>query len=298
MRLLASALVGLALLAPVPLAAAPAAAPAGKPMEKYLAARDAYIAKFREAEKGAVTGEVIAEQDKALADLGDLIAPVVGKVAIKGYGAKGKISLETLFPSDVGFGMLDGLVFAGADGKSTVLATTDGLLAAWLADARDLPHESGEALRSDEFYAQATGPDAAVLRYALLPILPPGGASTARAMLVLRAQEMTPGLPDELIVTVVSGKRVFIASSPVKAAVATIPACDEVWQGYKQKMDEALAAYNKTDPKDESLFEAYTRLEEKADRDYRGCYAEEALKAPFYKDLMKQAQALAGAMPR
>ena len=123
-------------------------------------------------------------------------------------------------------------------------------------------------------------------------------AVARRELGLARAQEMTPGLPDELIVTVVSGKRVFIASSPVKAAVATIPACDEVWQGYKQKMDEALAAYNKTDPKDESLFEAYTRLEEKADRDYRGCYAEEALKAPFYKDLMKQAQALAGAMPR
>ena len=90
---------GLALLAPAPLAAAPAA------VDKYLAARDAYVEKFRAAEKGEVSDAVVAEQDKALADLTTLIAPVVGKVAVKGFGAKGRISLDTLFPSDVGFGI-------------------------------------------------------------------------------------------------------------------------------------------------------------------------------------------------
>lgn len=283
---------GLALLAPAPLAAAPAA------VDKYLAARDAYVEKFRAAEKGEVSDAVVAEQDKALADLTTLIAPVVGKVAVKGFGAKGRISLDTLFPSDVGFGMLDALVVTSGDGKSTVLATTDVLLDRWLAEASDLPHDPAEALRSDEFYAQATSPDAAVLRYALVPILPPGGASTARAMLVLRAQEMVPGVPDELLVAVISGKRVFIASSPVKAKVAAIPACDEVWKGYEEKMNEALAAYNRTDPKDEQLFEVYTKLEDDADQAFRICYAEETLNAPFYKDLVKQAQAMANSLPR
>jgi len=292
MRRLALAMAGLALLAPAPLAAAPAA------VDKYLAARDAYVEKFREAEKGEVGDAVIAEQDKALADLTALITPVVGKVAMKGYGAKGKISLDTLFPSDVGFGMLDGLVVTSGDGKATVLATTDVLLDRWLADAGDLPHDPVEALRSDAFYAQATSPDAAVLRYALVPVLPPGGASTARAMLVLRAQEMAPGVPDELLVAVISGKRVFIASSPVKAKVASIAACDEVWKGYEQKMNDALAAYNATDPKDEGLFEAYTKLEDDADKAFRDCYGEEVLKAAFYPDLVRQAQAVANSLPR
>jgi hypothetical protein len=194
--------------------------------------------------------------------------------------------------------MLDGLVFASADGKATVLATTDGLLSRWLAAAREVPQDPVEALRSEEFYAQATSPDAAVLRYALVPVLPPGGASTARAMLVVRAQEMTPRVPDEMLVAVISGKRLFIASSPVKAKVAAIPACDEVWKGYETKMNDALAAYNKSDPKDETLFEAYTKLEEQADKGFRGCYAEEALSAPFYKDLVKQAQAIVNSLPR
>jgi hypothetical protein len=241
---------------------------------------------------------VVAEHDKALADLGLLIAPVVGKVAMKGFAPKGKISLDTLFPSDVGFGMLDGLVVTSADGKSTVLATTDVLLNRWLADARDIPHEPAEALRSDEFYAQATSPDAAVLRYALIPILPPAGAATARAMLVLRAQDIGPGVPDEVLVAVINGKRVFIASSPPKAKVAAIPACDAVWKDYEAKMNAALEAYNKSDPKDEKLFEAYTQLEEQADKAFRGCYAEEALKAPFYADLVKQAQGIANSLPR
>jgi hypothetical protein len=117
-------------------------------------------------------------------------------------------------------------------------------------------------------------------------------------MLVLRAQEMVPGVPDELLVAVISGKRVFIASSPVKAKVAAIAACDAVWKGYEQKMDEALAAYDRTDPKDEKLFEAYTRLEDDADKAFRGCYAEEATSAPFYPDLIKQAQAVANSLPR
>jgi hypothetical protein len=282
----------LALLAPPALAAAPSA------LDRYIAARDAYVETFRAAEKGTVGDATLAEHDKALADLTTLIAPVVGKVAIKGYGAKGRLNLDTLFPSDVGFGMLDGLVFATADGKATVLATTDGLLNRWLAGARDLPQDPAEALRSDEFYAQATSPDAAVLRYALVPILPPGGATTARAMLVLRAQDIGPGVPDEMLVAVMIGKRLFIASSPVKAKVTAIPACDEVWKGYETKMNEALAAYNKSDPRDDTLFEAYTKLEEQADRGFRGCYAEETLGAPFYKDLVKQAQAIANSLPR
>lgn len=293
MRRLALIVVGLALLAPVlSAAAAPGAT------DKYLAARDAYVEKFREAEKGEVSDAVVAEQDKALDDLTALVAPVVGKVAIKGYGAKGKINLDTLFPSDVGFGMLDGLVFSTPDGKATVLATTDVLLAKWLAGAQRIPHQPAEALRSEEFYAAATSPDAAVLRYALVPILPPGGASSARAMLVLRAQETTPGVPDELLVAVIAGKRLFIASSPPKAKVAAIPACDAVWKDYEAKMNAALEAYNKSDPKDEQLFEAYTKLEEQADAAFRGCYAEEALKAPFFPDLVKQAQAIANSLPR
>jgi hypothetical protein len=292
MRLPVLALAGLALLAPAPLSAAPSA------LDKYLAARDAYVEKFRAAEKGEVGDAVTAEHDKALADLTALITPVVGRLAVKGYGPKARISLDTLFPSDVGFGMLDGLVVASADGKATVLATTDVLLDRWLAGARDLPREPAEALRREAFYAEATGPDAAVLRYALVPVLPPAGASTARAMLVLRAQEMAPGLPDELLVAVINGKRVFIASSPVKAKVAALPACDAVWQGYEAKMNAALEAYNKSDPKDEKLFEAYTRLETEADTAFRGCYAEEALKAPFYPDLVRQAQAIANSLPR
>jgi hypothetical protein len=63
-------------------------------------------------------------------------------------------------------------------------------------------------------------------------------------------------------------------------------------------MNEALAAYNRTDPKDEQLFEVYTKLEDDADQAFRICYAEETLNAPFYKDLVKQAQAMANSLPR
>ena len=54
----------------------------------------------------------------------------------------------------------------------------------------------------------------------------------------------------------------------------------------------------KTDPKDEKLFEAYTKLEDDADKAFRTCYAEETLSAPFYPDLVKQAQAIANSLPR
>ncbi len=65
-----------------------------------------------------------------------------------------------------------------------------------------------------------------------------------------------------------------------------------------ERVAAALEAYNKSDPKDEKLFEVYTGLEDEADHAFRGCYADEALNAPFYKDLVKEAQAIVNALPR
>ncbi len=271
---------------------------AASPTDRYLAARDRAIAAFKAAdEAGPLDDAVFARHDRALADLGKLLEPVVGPVAIKGFPATGKISLDTLFPNDEGFGLLDGLVFASADGKAQVLVTTDELFRRWLPAHTDLSQAPAEALQADLFYTQAINTDSNFLRYAGIPVVAPAKATSVRAMLAVRAQELSPRVPDEIILAVAEGGRLYVASATVAAKVTAIPACDALWHDYQEKMSAALDAYNASDPKDDKLFDVYTALQEEADRAFRGCFAEHAPREAFFPALTGQAQAIVDALP-
>ena len=56
---------------------------------------------------------------------------IVGPVEIKGLGA-GKLSLGSLYEGDLGFGSLDGLLFASEDYKTAIVVTTRSLFMRWL----------------------------------------------------------------------------------------------------------------------------------------------------------------------
>jgi hypothetical protein len=284
---------------------APWAADAASPEEGgYLAAREAVIARFTAYEAADnYSDAVFAEHDRALGDLEAQLRPIIGPVAIDGFSPEGVINLDTLFEGDEGFAMLDGLVHTSTDDKAHVLVTTVGLLRAWLEARRtrsppstDVPVGVDKALRSESFYTFAISTDSAVTRFAEIPIARPK-ASSAYAMLAQRSQDVALGVPDEMMIAIVEGDRVYVAWAAVNTVIAAIPACDSVWKDYEARAEEASLAYEKSVPQDERLFDDFLRLRDEGDVAYHQCFADRASGEAFYLPLTKQAQALVDRLP-
>jgi hypothetical protein len=276
---------------------APVVAAAASPEEAYLAARDGYVAKFSAIRN--IGEEDLEDHQRARDELARLLRPIVGPVAVKGFLPQGRTNLDSLFKGDEGFGLLDGLLFSSADDKTHLTVTTDALLDHWLKEHKDwwepplanVPQDVGAALKSEAFYTQALMTDAAIMKYAELPVARPAKASFAFAMLVARSQDVAPRAPDELIVAVAGGGRVFVVSAPASAKMNPIPACQEIRRAAERKTAKAREAAA-SEPKDDKLSEQVTRVEEEGDAAFRGCYAQRAKSQAAYATLARRAQAL------
>jgi hypothetical protein len=275
----------------------PIAASAATPEEAYFAARDGHIAKFSAIRN--IGEEDLENHQRARDELVRLLRPIVGPVAVKGFLPQGRTNLDSLFKGDEGFGLLDGLLFSSADDKTHLTVTTEALLDHWLKEHKDwweppvanVPQDVTAALKSEAFYNQAIMTDAAIMKYAELPVKRPAQASFAFAMLVARSQDVAPRAPDELIVSVVGGGRVLVVSAPASAKMNPIPACQEIRRAAERKTAKAREAAA-SQPNDDKLSEQVTRLQEEGDAAFRGCYAQRAKSQAAYAALARRAQAL------
>lgn len=284
---------------------ATAAAQAASPEDNYIAARDAAIQKITALEDAKEGERASQEHDRAFADLQQQMRGIIGPVAIKGLAATGKLNLSTLSSGDEGFGMLDGLVFASADDKISVIVTTESLFGRWLVGHKDwwgdkianVPQTAREALVSDMFYSQAIQTDAAVMKFARLPVGKPANATFTFAMLAARSQDNSPPTPDEIFVAVVQGVRIYIADAPVERKFAEIPACNQIRKDQETKADAVYAVYEKAEKKDEKLSDQSTAAREEADTLFLRCYAERAANQPAFAQAVTQAQSLLERLP-
>jgi hypothetical protein len=283
------------------IAFASVAAWAATPEEAYLASRDRSIAKLRKLEAaGKAAGQAEADERKALQELGEKMEAIVGPVSAPGFQKLGKYNIETLFDG-VGAAQLDGLAFAGDDDKSQLTVSTQGLAEAFLrahrkawAKGEKAPQSLREALASPYFYTLAVSPDASVEKYADLPIVKPAAATLAAAMLDLRSQDDAVGaLPDEIIVAVVSGGRLYIASTPAKAKIESSPACEKIWSERQAEAKKAMDSYSASGRADEKDFEKYSKLQAESSAAFRRCFSEHAKSEKFFETLTQEAQALA-----
>jgi hypothetical protein len=282
---------------------APIAAHAASPEDDYFAARDKYAKSFDNIETW--DDSVDAKHTAALKDLETQLRTIVGPFSESGFSGEGTINLDTLASSDVGYGLLDGLAYSSSDETTRVVVTSDAVFTHWLKDHANWwdgmanpPQDIDGALQSETFYAQAIMPDAAVTKYATLPITKPTGAKFAFAMLAGASQDIVPMVPDQVIVSVETEHRVFIVTAPAGEAVAAIPACDQIWQDSQNKADEAYTAYTNSNPQDEALFDAYTKIQEDGAAAFDRCYNERAPKEAYFPGVVKQAQAIADALPK
>ncbi len=199
----------------------------------------------------------------------------------------------------MGFGLLDALAYVSPDEKSRVLVTTDELFGKWLrARKPDVPQNADAAARSAAFYTRALPTDAMIFKYAELPVMKPADAKLAAVLLIARSQDIGPVTPGEIVVSVVRGDRVFVAVAPAQAKVGAIAACDQVWKDLERAAERLLAQYDQTEPKNEKLYDKYTKAQENNDRAYRACFAAHAKGESFFPALVRQAQALVDALPK
>jgi hypothetical protein len=280
-----------------------AAAGAASLEESYFAARDGHIEKFKAADPN--DDRVRKEEELARDDLQGQLRRIVGTSDIKDFAAPAKSNLDTLFAGDAGFGQLDGLVYSSADDKTHIVVTTDALLGHWLRAHKDwwgptvanVPQDVDAALRSEAFYTQALKSDAAISRYAELPLPKPAKATFAFAMLAARSQDLGPRTPDELIVSVARDGRVFVVTAPANAKVDPVPACERIWRDASRNAAKAHEAYVASGMKDDKLFEQSTRIEEEGDSAFRRCFAQQAKGRSFVAALTRQAQELVDRLP-
>jgi hypothetical protein len=284
----------------------PVAAAAASPEARYFAVRDRYVAKFAATgDAGKIGDGAFKEHDRAKVKLAKLLRPIVGPVAIKGFPAPGKANLDSLFKGDLGFGLLDGMLYSSADDKTHLIVTTDALFAHWLREHKawwgptvaNVPRGVAAALKSEAFYTQALMTDAAIFKYVELPVAKPVKARFAFAMLAARSQDIGPRTPDELIASVVQGGRVFVVSAPANVKIDPMPVCQEIWRESERKTAELREAYAASEPRDDRLFEQSVRMEEGGDAAFRRCFAQRAKEQGFFAVLTKQVQALVDGLP-
>lgn len=271
---------------------------AASPEETYLAARDAFIAKFNPAKEPSPISDAMAkEEEQARADLTRQLRSIIGPLNVKGYAGDGEYAIDSLFKGDIGFGTLDGLSFSAPKDVNLVV-TTRGLFERWVRDHKDwwgtsvdnIPPDPIAALKTEAFYTQAISADAAVVRFAELPVSKPAGADAAYAMLVMRRQDIGPGSPDEILVGVLSGTRLFVVSMPSSAETKLMPACEKIWDEALAKSNKLLESSASSGNKDEKLFDEQNRMQDQGDAAMRQCFAERVTGDPAFARLTRQAQ--------
>jgi hypothetical protein len=265
----------------------PIAASATPQEDAYIAARDKYLKRF---EKADFNDAMQKEMDRALVDLQDKVAAVIGPVALKGGDTKSHNNLDTLSSGDDTFGHLDGLAFGPLGNQRMTLVSTDGLLKNWLAHHKtwwgkgeaQMPQTAAGALKTEGFYTQAIGFDAAFQFYAELPIAKPASASFAVSYLYVTAQDIGPWKPNQILVAVLQGGRVYVGTSPVKTTVPQIAVCDAIWKAAEKKSGGA---------------KNFDEIRNQGDADFHRCFTEHFKTTPVFPKLTAEAQALVETLP-
>ena len=278
----------LAILFPVLLFGTPALAQ--KPEEKYLADRDAAIARFTPDRVPNIGQAQMDEEAAARAALDRQLVAIVGAKSPKGFGPA-QSNISSLFTGDIDFGKLDGVVFESKDGQSKMVITTMPLLVRWLNATTGLPKDAEQAIADPSFFMQALPTDAAILHYADVPI----GAPRTKAMLGARTQDRAPDAADEVFVVSIRGDRVYVANSRLKRPI-TAPACRKLRDSAERRIEAAEKKGLNAGQDNSAWVDATSKMREEADASFQKCFAGVAVKDARFAAAVTRANELFGRM--
>jgi hypothetical protein len=308
------------------------AAFAASPEQSYISARDKYLAKFKPDDGDAFTDSMREEDERARADLAGALRRALGPTGVKGFSGAGVLNLLTLFPESEDSDAIDGLVIQSDDGKAQLLLTTPGLIKnwlrlhkevlvnnalemgtrdpiknvlfegpsksrgakieAWLARHNEVATDVAGTITSELFYSQIFNFGSAVVKYADIPLTKPAKATLAYAALIGRQQDIGPYVPQEIIVTIAQGPRIYVLSAKPEVAIEMIPACNTIWQAVLKKRAQADETKWAAKAKDGTLADKPIEIENAGDKAFHRCFAAKAKSAVFYAPLRRQAQRL------
>src|SRR5262245_1128797 len=277
---------------------------AGTPEDAYIEARDVAVAKIKAAvaaqPRGTKDGygeQLRTIEKQARGDLEQRMRAIIGPVSIDGLDKTGALNLDTLVEGDLGFGVLDGMVYGPVDAKTRVIVTTESLLRRWLGehknwwgkDSEELPQEPGAAVKENAFYTQALVTDAAIIRFADLPVRKPATASFAFAMLGARTQSDVPAKADEIFLAIAQRGRVFVAHTSESAALGPIAACDAV---RSDLVNQSMAAAKAPELDEEQRRQKSDALSARSEAEFLRCFAEKARQQDGFGAATAAAQSL------
>jgi hypothetical protein len=288
------------------------------PEDRYIAARDAAIARISKLYDNGKADDALKAEKNAGADLLTQLNPIVAESSRKGFGTA-KLNLDAFSRGDQGFGLLDGLRFdalvgengekAGANGadgkyvhpKAHIIITTQTLFERWLRAHRDwwgkkhknVPQQMGAAFRDESFYTQAISTDAAVVNFNELPIGKPASATSAFAILAARTQDAIPDAADEVFVSALANGKVYVAYGSIRPTVQ-IPACLAIKTGYDKKAEKA-ADDLQSNRIDRKAYDKLGDLRQQGEDAYKRCFLQRAPQQPSYVEATRQAEALLAA---
>jgi hypothetical protein len=248
---------------------------------------------------------VLHDDSLALRDLEQRLRPLIGPLAVAGFADSGRINLVTLLPGDEVSGLADGLVYQSGDQQTRMFVTTRGIFRAWIASRfagmDSVPRDPLLALTRDEVYTFMFEIEAAVVRYADLPLTDPHRRVLA-AMLVDRAQDICLTCAANTILLGVNvGNRIFVVDAPARDTIDIPRACsDAVAVADTQRMamiDAAFATRRRSGQMDTSSIKHSLRAEEDEFADLRHCYATGIRSDPRFSHVMAQARELLEALP-
>jgi hypothetical protein len=280
------------------------AAFAATPEESYIAARDAFIAKFNPpGDPVAPSDATSKEEERARTELLKQMRGLIGPLNVKGFSGESAYNVGSLFKGDMEFGILDGLLFT-RDKDVRLVVTTMGLTGRWIkspdglgADDSTVPKDVRTALTQDPFYTRATSADAAVGNFGELPVTKPTGADFVFAMLAARRQDFFPAPASEMLIGAIVPPRVYILSVPITKIRMMAP-CEKLLKDASAKAEKMYEVIEKSPNQQGSVVDDVDRLREKGDEAMRKCFAQRVKSDPAFAKLTKQAQefidALAG----
>jgi hypothetical protein len=282
--------------------------------DRYFASRDASIKELKPFyDAGRMDDVETKAEDVARANLEAQLRAILGPLKFTGFGP-GKLNLGSLYDGDEGYGSLDGLRFEskiGKDGeaaggkdkdgnyvepKAHIIVTTQTMFARWLRAHKDqwskaagkVPQQINAVLKNEDFYTQAFSTGSAVIRFSDLPITSPGSAMFAHAMLAARTQSDIPSAADEVYISALANRKVYIAYSSIKPAVS-VPACDAARTGIDKKSGETKENSRKNRADEDASID---KTSEEGEAAFMLCFSQRAPEQAAFYEAKNQAQSL------
>lgn len=214
-----------------------------------------------------------AADDSARLDLERRLRPIIGVVRVAGFSGSGKSNLATLLEGYEDSRLMNGLLFEASDSVTRLLVTTPRLMIESLGatvSSEAANQRAMAALADPLVYTSAFETDAAVSRYADIPIGDAKRTGLAVAMLVARAQDIGPREANEVVIGAIRGGRIFIVDTRARVVIPPMPECVALWE--RGRNDDADVAFHR-------------------------CYAGHAPRDSAFSQLIAQVRALVAALP-